>query len=111
VAAVPTTIGVLAAVGQILGPALLAEALASQWARESTADRLADDFVFRPRRLALTRHDQQTWWRSYVSPHRDARARRGNVAKLTAHGLAVRPEVDQRLTGGSQGDGGAVAGK
>lgn len=40
---------------------------------------------------ALTGHDEQTWWRSYVSPRRDAQARRENVAKLTALGLGVRP--------------------
>ena len=39
---------------------------------------------------ALTGHDEQTWWRSYVSPRRDAQARRENVAKLTALGLGVR---------------------
>jgi integrase len=47
---------------------------------------------------ALTGHDERTWWRSYVQPRRDAQARRENVAKLTAFGLGVRPEVDQRLT-------------
>jgi len=47
---------------------------------------------------ALTGHDEQTWWRSYVSPRRDAQSRRENVAKLTALGFGVRPEVDQRLT-------------
>ena len=47
---------------------------------------------------ALTGHDEQTWWRSYVQPRRDAQARRENVAKLTALGLGVRREVDQRLT-------------
>jgi hypothetical protein len=50
---------------------------------------------------ALTGRDEQTWWRSYVSPRRDAQARRENVAKLTALGLGVRPEVDQqRLSAG-----------
>ena len=47
---------------------------------------------------ALTGHDEQTWWRSYVQPRRDGQARRDNIAKLTAFGLGVRPEVDQRLT-------------
>jgi hypothetical protein len=45
---------------------------------------------------ALTGHDEQTWWRSYVSPRRDAQSRRENVAKLTALGFGLRPEVDQR---------------
>jgi hypothetical protein len=47
---------------------------------------------------ALTGHDEQTWWRSYLSPRREAQARHENIAKLVARGLGVRPEVDQRLT-------------
>jgi integrase len=39
---------------------------------------------------ALTGHDEQTWWRSYVQPRRNAQARRENVAKLTVFGLGVR---------------------
>ena len=39
---------------------------------------------------ALTGHDEQTWWRSYVQPRHDAQARRENVAKLTERGLGVR---------------------
>jgi hypothetical protein len=47
---------------------------------------------------ALTGHDEQTWWRNYVQPRRDAESRHGIVARLAARGIGVRPEVDQRLT-------------
>ena len=47
---------------------------------------------------ALTGRDEQTWWRSYVQPRRDAESRHGIVSRLTARGIGVRPEVDQRLT-------------
>ena len=44
---------------------------------------------------ALTGHDEQTWWRNYVQPRRDAESRHGIVSRLTARGIGVRPEVDQ----------------
>ena len=47
---------------------------------------------------ALTGHDELTWWKSYVQPRKDAHARRENIAKLTAFGVGVNPEVDQTLT-------------
>jgi integrase len=49
---------------------------------------------------ALTGHDLQTWWKNYVQPRRDRQSRADSVAKLTALGLGVHLEVDQRLTGG-----------
>lgn len=50
---------------------------------------------------ALTGHDLQTWWKSYVQPRKDAQSRKEFVKKLTARGLGVQPEVDQKLTSGS----------
>jgi hypothetical protein len=50
---------------------------------------------------ALTGHDLQTWWKSYVQPRKDEQSRKEFVKKLTARGLGVQPEVDQRLTNGS----------
>jgi len=38
------------------------------------------------------------WWKSYVQPRRDAESRRENIEKMTARGLGVLGEVDQRLT-------------
>jgi len=49
---------------------------------------------------ALTGQDLQTWWKNYVQPRRDRQSRADSVAKLTALGLGVHLEVDQRLTGG-----------
>jgi hypothetical protein len=42
-------------------------------------------------------HDERVWWTHYVQPRRDAQSRREIVAKLTARGLGVRPEVDQEV--------------
>jgi integrase len=47
---------------------------------------------------ALTGHDLQTWWNNYVQPRRDEQSRKEIVKKLTARGLGIRREVDQRLT-------------
>jgi DNA-binding MarR family transcriptional regulator len=45
----------------------------------------------------LTGHDERVWWKHYVTPRRDEQSRREVVAKLTARGLGVRPEVDQEV--------------
>jgi integrase len=49
---------------------------------------------------ALTGHDLQTWWNTYVQPRKDAQSRKDFVQKLTARGLGVQPQVDHRLTNG-----------
>jgi len=54
----------------------------------------------RTRGAALTGHDLQTWWKSYVQPRRDRQSRSNAVEKLTVLGLGVLREVDQRLTNG-----------
>src|SRR4029077_2591975 len=76
----------------------LGEGIRAHALRHSFCTFVAESGVPPNEGAALTGHDEQTWWRSYVSPRRDAQARRENVAKLTALGLGVRPEVDQRLT-------------
>lgn len=52
----------------------------------------------RTKQAALTGHTEAVWWKSYVQPRRDAESRRENIEKMTARGLGVLGEVDQRLT-------------
>jgi hypothetical protein len=52
----------------------------------------------RTKQTALTGHTEAVWWKSYVQPRRDAESRRENIEKMTARGLGVLGEVDQRLT-------------
>ena len=74
----------------------------SQMLRHSFCTFVAESGIPPNEGAALTGHDELTWWKSYVQPRKDAQARRENIAKLTAFGVGVNPEVDaevdQRLT-------------
>jgi integrase len=59
---------------------------------------LAESDIAPNEAAALTGHDLQTWWKNYVQPRKDAQSRREFVETLTARGLGISPEVDQRLT-------------
>jgi hypothetical protein len=77
----------------------LGEGIRAQVLRGSFCTFVAEDSEISPAEgAALTGHDEQTWWRNYVQPRRDAESRHGIVTRLTARGIGVRPEVDQRLT-------------
>jgi site-specific recombinase XerD len=80
----------------------LGDGIRAQVLRWSFCTFVAEDSKISPvEGAALTGHDEQTWWRNYVQPRRDAESRHGIVSRLTARGIGVRPEVDQRLTDGS----------
>jgi integrase len=66
--------------------------------RRSFATFVADDPTIPPSEAAaLTGHDERVRWKHYVQPRRDEQSRREIIAKLTARGLGVRPEVDQKV--------------
>jgi integrase len=76
----------------------LGEDIRAQVLRHSFCTFVAESGIPPNEGAALAGHDEQTWWRNYVQPRRDAQARRDSIAKLTAFGVGVRPEVDQKLT-------------
>ena len=77
----------------------LGEGIRAQVLRWSFCTFVSEDSQISPvEGAALTGHDEQTWWRNYVQPRRDAESRHGIISRLTARGIGVRPEVDQRLT-------------
>jgi integrase len=76
----------------------LGEDIRAHVLRRSFCTFVADDPSIPPSEAAaLTGHDERVWWTHYVQPRRDAQARREIVAKLTARGLGVRPQVDQEV--------------
>ena len=76
----------------------LGEGIRSQVLRHSFCTFVAESGIPPNEGASLTGHDEQTWWRNYVQPRRDSQSRKDNIARLTAFGVGVRREVDQRLT-------------
>ena len=76
----------------------LGDNIRAQVLRRSFYSLVADDPTIPPVEAAsLTGHDERVWWKHYVTPPRDEQSRREVVAKLTARGLGVRPDVDQEV--------------
>jgi site-specific recombinase XerD len=70
----------------------LGEGIRAQVLRWSFCTFVAEDPEISPAEgAALTGHDEQTWWRSYVQPRRDAESRSAIVNRLSARGIGVRP--------------------
>jgi integrase len=76
-----------------LGPGIRAHTL-----RRTFCTLVAESDISPADAAALTGHDERTWWRFYVQPRRDEQARHEIVAKLTARGLGLQPQVDSGLT-------------
>jgi site-specific recombinase XerC len=79
----------------------LGEDIRAHVLRHSFCTFVAESDIAPNEAAALTGHDLQTWWKNYVQPRKNAQSRKEFVRKLTARGLGVQPEVDQRLTNGS----------
>ena len=70
----------------------LSEGVRAQVLRRSFCTFVAEDPGIAPAdAAALTGHDEQTWWRNYVQPWRDAESRQGIVDRLAERGIGVRP--------------------
>ena len=69
----------------------LGEDIRAQTLRHSFCTFVAESGISPNEAAALTGHTEAVWWKSYVQPRRDARARRDNVAILAANGIGVRP--------------------
>jgi integrase len=69
----------------------LGEGVRAQVLRRSFCTFVAEESGIAPAdAAALTGHDEQTWWRNYVQPRRDAESRQEIVDRLAERGIGVR---------------------